>query len=282
MTSRSIDGIIYDMATELAPLDSSVADAVKEAVLSRIASLVPCKVYTWVSQSLKGRKYKDVFFPDYSKKDYEDEVENIGLDDFGVALICKSIPKYAESSMSDYMYDDQIKSKIESMNTKLKPTLPVLYSKVIKTYWPEFKRHYDQVKNQLSTARTKYKALLIASAHDHAIWYATDQWDSPHTECFHHWVKYMALGASDSQVDDLILDVKAAGFPVPGEVDVAKWRQHSYLYYKAISNADIDDDVRPNITETVRDGYPNQFRITCYFSKRFTEPGQRTGSKNRV
>lgn len=279
MTSRNIDATIGAMAQELAPFETSVADVVKEAVLSRIAFLVPSHCYRWLTTSKTTHFYKKEFFPDYSTKVYEDQVEDIGLKDFGVALICMSIKRHA-APLSAQMHEVQIKNKIDSMNAELKPTLPVLYSKVIKTHWPEFKTHYDKVKSQLPAARDKYRKLLIASANDHAIWYASDAWISPHTECFHHWVKYMALGASPAQVDGLIRDVTAAGFPVPSGVDVLSWRKYSYNGYTPLGHEDIDNDVVPGITKSMRDGYRNQYTVNNYFARRFTEPDPTPGDTN--
>lgn len=236
------------MARLLSPASLSVdiAKELKKAVASRAAASLPGTYKPGPFR--KSKPFRNIFFPSYSKHPFEDRFQDLGFSGFSVALLCAAIKRHAKKSLRSQMNQGKIDATINQFNNKLTPTIPQVYASAIISKWPDFARLYNLVRHDLPAARVHYRQALLNAAADHALWFASGQWKSPDYECFHHWIKYMALGASPRDVDALIQDIKRAGFPVPRVVDVRSWRSWTSYGYSPVSMKDIEGTVRGPIT----------------------------------
>ncbi|CAN8067518.1 unnamed protein product [Agarophyton chilense] len=172
---------------------------------------------------------------------------SIGYENFGRALLCSSIQRYSCGNISGMLDWSKIQADAISAFQDLKPHLYLPYSEAIVTEWNSFSALYNRVKHDLRRARGAYRDIVISRANDYAILHATGAWDSSSSELYHHWMKYMALGATANEVDQFIKDAKLAGLPVVWTVDVQFWRTYSYYGFVPFGTSSFDGEAREKV-----------------------------------
>lgn len=275
---------IREMALLLGPAELSlqIGATIKKAVVSKIESMLPGRHDKGPFPFHDYTDYRQIFFPNQAKQQYEDLVPKEDLSAFSTALLCASIKVSAAGGLGNQLIESKFNADIQEYNSRLTPHMTIIYAAALRDQWPAFKSLYDEVSVDLDAARAEYRQILIDGANDHALWQASGQWKSPDYECFHHWAKYMALGASQDQVDTLITDLKSVGFPIPNAADVQNWRTWGSYGYTPCSHLDIDGDARDGISQTTYIPVPSEFPVAMEsgYAWDFTSDGQ-PGEKYR-
>lgn len=81
-----------------------------------------------------------------------------------------------------------------------------------------------QIMNTWEAGR-QYCSVLRSSVVIHEIWAASGMWPDIRQELYHHCIKLTSLYVPPAQIDELIRDLKAAGLPVPAELDAVVWHR---------------------------------------------------------
>ena len=101
-------------------------------------------------------------------------------------------------------------------------------------------------------AAAQYGALMEAIAPIRAMWAASGMWQNMRYELYHHYIKMAALTLTPQQIDGIIVRAKAAGMPIPADLDAGVW--HKCRDFRGadqwVSEADILPECREPLTES--------------------------------
>ena len=193
----------------------------------------------------KGDIFRHIFFPSYSAVAYEGNVYSVtGLSssfwsDFAVAVLCQSI-YWQTSGARDHINMGKVNPALTSHNNSVKAKAVAWYAYVLF-------HNYMKYNGNLSSAKQTYMDQLNS---DHWVTYKKQQfidgsWSNPDWELFHHWVKLSALGASDTEISNLIAALKQKGLPIESDVDASHWRSYFVWYHPdTLDHHDVDSEAR--------------------------------------
>jgi len=176
-----------------------------------------------------GPAFRTVFFPGWQPDPILGLAADTGLDDswwngFSVAVLCQAIAEMA-SEIRGQMLTDTINPAVSSLNATLRSRSARAYSKVLAATYAPFVDLLRQVDR--SVAKERFHDSLLANVLNRQLWYQAGVWTSPDWEMFNQYAKYLALGASEAEVDTLIGELIAAGLPVPSQVRQDTWRSYA-------------------------------------------------------
>ena len=200
----------------------------------------------------EGDTFRNIFYPSYSSVPYEGNVNDVtGLSssfwsDFAVAVLCQSM--YWQTSEVRVNLDvGKINSAVTNYNNSVKAKAVAWYAYVI---FHDFMNY----KGNLNSAKQVYMEQLNS---DHWVTYKKQQfidgsWNNPDWELFHHWVKLSALGATDTEISNLIGALKQKGLIIESDVDASHWRSYFVWYHPdTLDHHDVDSEARNGELETI-------------------------------
>jgi len=201
-----------------------------------------------------GPSFRSVFFRDWQPDPLLATVDDAGLSqpwwsDFAVAVLCQAIAELG-GNIRGQMLSGKIDTDVASYNNTLRARSSRVYAKVLAATYDPLIALLRQVNRD--TARRQFHDSLLDNVINRQLWYQTGQWTSPDWEMFNQYAKYIALGASDAEVDTLIGELVAAGLPIPGSVNQRGWRSYAEeLRDKpAVDVADIRTGCAGPVTQT--------------------------------
>lgn len=229
-----------------------------------------------------GPAFRTVFFPSWTADPLRGLIADTGLDGgwwsgFSVAVLCQAIAEMG-SSIRGQMVVAGIDAAVASHNTTLRTRSAVVYAKVLAGTYPPLVELLARV--DPATAKQQFHDALLSNVINRQLWYQAGMWTSPEWEMFNQYAKYLALGATDAEVDTLIGELVAAGLPVPSEVGAGAWRTYAEeLRDKPdVDVADIRATTSGPITESTLlpsyGGYPSWMpNGNCYEFTANSQPG---------
>ena len=193
----------------------------------------------------KGDTFRSIFYPSYSAVSHEGNVYDVtGLSssfwtDFSVAVLCQSI-YWQTSDARGSLNRSKVDTAVTSHNNQVKAKAVAWYAYVLF-------HDYMNYQGNLSSAKQVYLDQLNS---DHWVTYKKKQlidgsWSNPDWELFHHWVKLSALGASDTEISNLIAALKQKGLIIESDVDASHWRSY-FVWYdpSTLDHSDVDSEAR--------------------------------------
>ncbi|HET9874125.1 MAG TPA: hypothetical protein VFP89_16205 [Propionibacteriaceae bacterium] len=199
-----------------------------------------------------GPAFRSVFFPDWRADPLMALVGDAGLDDgwwrgFSVAVLCQAIADMG-SNIRGQMLTDKINGDVASFNATLRTRSARCYAQVLAATFDPLISLLRQVNR--STAKQQFHDSLLSNVLNRQLWYQAGKWTSPEWEMFNQYAKYIALGATDAEVDALIVELVAAGLPVPSSVGSGAWRSYSE---ELRDKPDVDvNDIRTACSQAVK------------------------------
>ncbi|CAN8064648.1 unnamed protein product [Agarophyton chilense] len=250
----SIESTVLEMAYLLHP-DAHEAKEIEAATESAIhfkgINAISGSILYQAGKGYKQYKLaKTIFFPDmYEKANRQAWLPNADCTKLGTTLVTASIRKHACSEIRESLNYWRIQYDFKSLTMSLEFHLYRTYSETTRFHWRRFAKLFSRVQRELPRARGMYRNILFASANDHSIQYSQGSLQHSESECYNHWVKYMALGATVSETNRLIYDVIEAGFPVPLVIRPFVWETFLYHGYRVIDGSKTDDEARPSVIQ---------------------------------
>ncbi|GLY42730.1 hypothetical protein Amsp01_087530 [Amycolatopsis sp. NBRC 101858] len=176
-----------------------------------------------------GPTFRSVFFPRWKADPLSATTDATGLGsswwrDFSVAVLCQAIEERG-SSIRGQMLSDKITTDVASFNAILAARSARAYVDVLTATFEPLSALLGQVNP--ATAKQQFHDLLLDNVLTWQLWYQAGMWTSPDWELFNQYAKYIALGATDAEVDMLIGELAAAGLPVPRSVAQEGWRSYA-------------------------------------------------------
>ncbi|QTD96116.1 hypothetical protein [Streptomyces cyanogenus] len=176
-----------------------------------------------------GPAFRSVFFPNWQPDSLLSLVADTGLSpswwsDFSVAVLCQAIAELG-SDIRGQMLTDKINGDVSSFNADLRARSSRAYAKVLAAAYNPLTTLLQQVNPD--TAKQQFHDSLLSNVLNRQLWYQAGMWTSPDWEMFNQYAKYIALGASDAEVDTLIDELAAAGLPIPATVNRQGWRTYA-------------------------------------------------------
>ncbi|UOZ10657.1 hypothetical protein [Amycolatopsis sp. WQ 127309] len=201
-----------------------------------------------------GPSFRSVFFRDWQPDPLLAMTDDTGLSaqwwsNFSAVVLCQAITDLG-SDIRGQMLSGKIDDEVASYNRTLRARSSRVYAKVLAATYEPLIALLRQVNRD--TARRQFHDALLDNVLSRQLWYQAGQWTSPDWEMFNQYAKYLALGASDVEMDTLIGELLAAGLPIPGSVDRQGWRSYSeQLRDKpTVDLADIRTECAGPVTET--------------------------------
>ncbi len=176
-----------------------------------------------------GPSFRSVFFGSWQADPLLAMVDDAGLNaswwsGFAVAVLCQAIAELG-SDIRGQMLSDKINADVASFNAQLRTHSARVYSRVLAATYNPLVALLQQVNP--ATAKQQFHDALLGNVINRQLWYQAGMWTSPDWEMFNQYTKYMALGASDAEVDTLIGELVADGLPVPSTVTQQTWRGYA-------------------------------------------------------
>ncbi len=203
----------------------------------------------------EGDIFIDIFFPNWRAIDFTSDVSGItGLSDswwsdFAVSVLCQSMDRLTHD-LHPQLLHDQINNAVNSYNATLNLKAVPFYSYVFSKTFSDFSIPFNVIDR--NTAKTQYKQVLKDGVNIHTLWYAQGLWKNPDWEMFHHFIKLMALGASNEEINQLIDELRNAGLPILNDIDKGNWQSfNGFLYnHPIVDHNDIDSTASNGILKS--------------------------------
>ena len=218
------DPVVEEMA-KLTP-DFSTGNKLHDLYVNKIMSALPGN-YSQLFGT--GPSFQSIFFPGWQPDSLLPLVTQFtGLDEewwrqMSIRSLCECMYEVT-SSIRKQLRIDNIRADLATNNNEIGNSSAALYSRVLADRFPPFTSLLKKVDPVV--ARPAYREVLIKNVQTKQLWYGSALWTSPDWEMFNHYAKYMALGASPSDVDALIQELLNAGLPIPDVVRVTRWRNY--------------------------------------------------------
>jgi hypothetical protein len=188
-----------------------------------------------------GPPFRRIFFPGWQADPLLSLAGGAGDDawwsGFSVAVLCQAIREMA-SHIRGQMMADKINGDVSSFNATLRGRSFRVYANVLAATFNPLIALLQQVNP--NTAKQQFHDSLLNNVLNRQLWFQAGMWTSPDWEMFNQYVKYIALGASDAEVDTLIGELMAAGLPVPPQVNQGAWRSYAEEL-RDKPNVDVND-----------------------------------------
>ncbi|WP_225765880.1 Hint domain-containing protein [Inquilinus sp. Marseille-Q2685] len=232
------DDPVIEAMVNLMP-DYSAGGRLHDLYVNKLRSALPGNYSQLIGS---GPSFRSIFFPDWQPDPLLSLVGNTGLDDgwwsgFSVAVLCQAIAEMG-SRIRGQMLTDKINADVSSFNGTLRARSSRVYAQVLATTYAPLVSLLQQVNRD--TARQQFRESLLSNVLNRQLWYQAGMWTSPDWEMFNQYAKYIALGASDAEVDTLIGELQAAGLPVPSQVNQEGWRSYAEELRNK-PNVDVND-----------------------------------------
>lgn len=232
------DDPVIEAIVNLMP-DYSAGRRLHDLYVNKLMSALPGN-YSQLFGS--GPSFRSVFFPGWQPDPILSLVGDTGLDDtwwngFSVAVLCQAIAEMA-SDIRGQMLADKINGDVSSFNGALRGRSSRVYSKVLAATFNPLIALFKQVNP--TTAKQQFHDSLLNNVVNRQLWFQAGMWTSPDWEMFNQYAKYIAMGASDAEVDTLIGELTAAGLPVPPQVSQGAWRSYAEEL-RDKPNVDVND-----------------------------------------
>ena len=224
-----------------------------------------------------GPPFRRIFFPGWQADPLLSLAGGAGDDawwnGFSVAVLCQAITEMA-SNIRRQMLTDKINADVSSLNATLRGRSARVYTKVLEATYNPLISLLQNVNR--ATAKQQFHDSLLNNVLNRQLWYQAGMWTSPAWEMFNQYAKYIALGASDAEVDTLIGELIVAGLPIPLQVRQETWRSYAEEL-RDKPNVDLND-IRNACSGAVADttynpgsrGMPNG---NCFEFTAKTQPG---------
>ncbi|KML43838.1 hypothetical protein VL15_37110 [Burkholderia cepacia] len=219
-----------------------------------------------------GRSFRSIFFSNYAPDAEAGNLASlVGFSDdfwrqFSVAALCQQMYAVTSSLRRQLLIDD-IDRDIAAWNASLRAHgahwyayVAAVTDGVIKSALAPFSR----TAVDMAAARTDYIRGLTSDA-----WInmkrtqdATGNWPDRDWELFHHWIKLVALGARDAEIDSTISTVVSKGLPVPQQLMAGNWLGWSNWMLQNLGGADLSDATGAMLKE-VCNTYPGSQWPSC-------------------
>ena len=176
-----------------------------------------------------GPAFRSVFYPSWGIDPLWGLAGLTGLDErwwsqFSVALLCQAIAELG-SDIRGQMLGAKINDAVAAANAELRARSASTYAQVLAASYPPLVALLQQVDR--SRAKEQFRTVLLANVLNRQLWWQAGMWTSPDWEMFNQYAKYLALGATEGEVDALITELVATGLPVPTQVDREHWRSYA-------------------------------------------------------
>ena len=176
-----------------------------------------------------GKAFRSVFYPSWQADPLLAMADQTGLDgawwsNFLVAVLCQAIAELG-SDIRGQMLSSDINRDVDSYNATLRGRSAHSYSAVLAATFQPLVSLLQRVNR--ATGKQQFRESLLSNVINRQLWYQAGQWTSPDWEMFNQYAKYLALGATDAEVDTLIDELTAAGLPIPSQVNRQGWRSYA-------------------------------------------------------
>ena len=229
---------------------------------------------------IKAIPFRKIFYPHYAEVELQKMVTKVTAlsdefwADFSISVLCQSI--YCQTSEAKNGLDiGKIESSITDSNK-------LLLSKALTWYVYVLFHDFMQFSGSTSSAKKIYMEQI-----NNLMWinykmksYASGSWENPEWEMYHHFAKLTALGATVTEVNDLICLLQRKGLKIPDNVTAVNWT--SYLVWcrpSEITHKDIDNTAECGVLKMASIANPYGLsNLVENFSFDFISAGQ-PGSK---
>lgn len=233
--------------------DDSIGTWINTAYVNKAEGLLPGQFRGNEWAGVYDKSFRDAFFPYWSSLGgLEERINELtGLKDdwwqkFSIALVCQSIG-YNTTSAKGRVKLKLVNKFLNDCNIVLHSSSTRFYAATLASRWPPLRTFLANTSN-LPQAKKQYIQCLKDNIQTRQLWYINGMWKSPDWEMFHHYIKLLNLGATESEIDSLIDQLYKAGLPISPLVTKDKWRSYtSYLrQHPIIDHKDlIDSRTRP-------------------------------------
>ncbi|EKF9638136.1 hypothetical protein O1C50_002361 [Vibrio cholerae] len=255
---------------------------VAELYLNKIQGLLPG---SYKAPHRKKASYRSAFYSNWSQ---EDETSTIEKDtntssswwtDFSVALLCQSIDNQ-NKTVSKRLGSSKINNKVDSCNNHLKGNSFLYYSRILKTF-PPITSLLEQLKeDKVNNSKDLFYQAMISNVSVWKIWYSQGLWPNREWELYNNYSKYMALGATPKEVDELIYALQQEELPIPERIEIKNWRNYTEMFaeHPKLDHNEIDAITQSTITATLSYQIPvfmlwNTVNNKNYYSDMFISSG---------
>lgn len=223
--------IAQKLAASLPEFKGNVSSTAWNVLINRLkGAILGDHSQTWPKPS--GPSFRQIFFPNYSQVNYEDQVSNItGLDNnwwsgFSVATLCQTM-YYVTSNLRSQLVISKIDGIVNDKNNSLWAIAYKWYGYILSQVYPPYQEAIQQAPdlNQLAETYSTYlnsDTWVLAKTTQ----YNQGNWQNQEWELFNHWIKLMQLGQSIESIDRLINNLKVRGLPILSSVDAGQWSNY--------------------------------------------------------
>jgi len=276
----SVDPTI-DAMVNLMP-DFTAGQALHNLYVNKAMSALPGRYSQMIGS---GPTFLSIFYPGWSPDSLLGAVgTDTGLNDdwwreFSVALLCQTFAAVGSRLLKQLKVGD-INRDVTAWNDVLRGRSARLYARVLAERYTPFADLLKKVDR--AAAKPRFRQALIDNIINRQLWYASGLWTSPDWEIFNQYAKYIALGASDQEVDALADDLERGGLPMPAEVKRATWRSYAeeFRLKPRVDSDDLRAMATPGILKTTYSPSPHGMSAglpegNCYEFTANSQPGSR-------
>jgi hypothetical protein len=202
-------------------------------------------------------------------------------EDWSVALLCQSI--YYTNAKVKGLSESKINSAVDQARVTIHQHSYLFYARVLREF-PPFEALLGNLKKQEADVdgKSMFREAMLRNVKVWMLWFADGFWKNPDWDLFNNYAKYIALGASESEVDGLIEEMDSMGLPKLASVDKSHWRDYTqYLDGQpAFDHTSIDDTVRGTVLGSYEymsmGGHlspPSTITVKNYYSDAFVKKG---------
>jgi len=270
---------IIEQLVNLLP-DYSGGNRLHAVMVNRVKGALPGNYSQLIGT---GPSFRNIFYRNYQPDPLLGVLSDTGLDDgwwsaFSIAVLCQSIQDLG-SRIRGQMLSDKINNAVGSFNGTVRSRCARPYARVLAASYQPLINLLGRVNR--ATAKQQFHDSLLSNVINRQLWYQAGMWTSPDWEMFNQYSKYVALGASDGEVDTLIDELTRAGLPIPPQVDRSHWRGYAEALRNKpnVDRDDVRDDTAGPIQATTSlptygGGMPAQMpNGNCYEFTANSQPG---------
>ena len=262
--------IAQKLAASLPEFNGNVPSTAWNVLINRLKGAIP-GVHSQAWPKPSGPSFREIFFPNYSPTNYEDQVSNItGLDnnwwsDFSVATLCQ-IMYYVTSNLRSQLVISKINGVVDDKNNSLWAIAYKWYGYILSQVHLHYQEAIQQAPdlNQLATTYANHldsDAWVLAKTTQ----YEQGNWQNQEWELVNHCIILVELGQTIESINELINNLKGRGLPIPPSVDAGQWMNYAgWPGWRGWINCEtMRADATNGILEKVCTSYPGSSYPSC-------------------
>jgi len=264
--------------------DLSTGAKVHELVINKQARELPGQHTPPKSSSMT---FRQSFYEHYGELPHARFMEtDTGLpqywwEGFSVSLLCQAIYSI-NKTVAKQLDGNRIYNAVTQSKDEILQHLYLCYGRALKEFGP-FATLLDELNRQQLDGKALFHDAMLQNVGVWRLWMTGGHVTNPDWHLFNNYAKYIALGASGSEVDDLIEELDKKDLPIQSMVDKSHWRGYTnYLQGQpSFDYTSIDAMVRTAVlagyTYVVGSkgaGQPRFKTENNYYSGEFIKKGQ--------